>query len=249
MRSKFPIGIFAALVAGVCLGENVNASEPMQVGFVESTPETTEVQQLRRKLEHSEAVVRMLQENLVAATSEVEIFRRKTSELNVRLEAMGTEPLDTRLIKLLNSLKTVTAQRRTLQQGMMALSESVLRFKQAAVTDDADARLDLESGIRVASEALSSSGVDNPGGQPKAVTSVGGRVISLNEELALVVTDVGAGQGVRSGMPFQVLRGDSVVGSVRIVNVREKISGALIVDESAGDRIRVGDRLKIAAQP
>jgi hypothetical protein len=50
-------------------------------------------------------------------------------------------------------------------------------------------------------------------------------------------------------MPFQVIRADREVGVVRIVDVREKIAGAVVQNlSSEKDRIQVGDRLKVAAQ-
>ena len=57
-------------------------------------------------------------------------------------------------------------------------------------------------------------------------------------------------QGVKVGMPFQVFRGNAVIGTVRVVDVREKFSGAVIQHlSSENDRIKVGDRLKVDSQP
>jgi hypothetical protein len=50
-------------------------------------------------------------------------------------------------------------------------------------------------------------------------------------------------------MPFQVWRGENLVGHVRVVDVREKISGAVIQDlSSTRDKVKVGDRLRVDAQ-
>ncbi len=50
-------------------------------------------------------------------------------------------------------------------------------------------------------------------------------------------------------MPFQVLRDNHIIGSVRVVEVREKIAGAIIENlSSEKDHIKVGDHLKIAAR-
>jgi hypothetical protein len=49
-------------------------------------------------------------------------------------------------------------------------------------------------------------------------------------------------------MPFDVVRGDKVIGSVRIVDVREKIAGALIQYLSDQERIKINDRLKVASK-
>jgi hypothetical protein len=63
-----------------------------------------------------------------------------------------------------------------------------------------------------------------------------------------VVANLGARNGVKVGMPFQVLRGDQLIGTVRVVDVREKIAGAVIQNlNSDKERIKWGDRLKIDA--
>jgi hypothetical protein len=49
-------------------------------------------------------------------------------------------------------------------------------------------------------------------------------------------------------MPFQVVRGERIIGSVRIVDAREKVAGAVIQSlSSEKDKVQVGDRLKVAA--
>jgi hypothetical protein len=62
------------------------------------------------------------------------------------------------------------------------------------------------------------------------------------------VANIGSRHGVKVGMPFDVVRGDNIVGSVRIVDVREKIAGGLIQYLTDRERIKTGDRLKVASQ-
>ncbi len=50
-------------------------------------------------------------------------------------------------------------------------------------------------------------------------------------------------------MPFQVIRGEKLIGTVRVVDVRENIAGAVIQNlSSEKERIKVGDRLKVDAR-
>jgi hypothetical protein len=73
-------------------------------------------------------------------------------------------------------------------------------------------------------------------------------VISVKEELSLAVANIGSRQGVRVGMPFQVLRDGHIIGSVRVIDAREKISGAVIQNlSSEKDKIKVGDILRVDA--
>ena len=70
----------------------------------------------------------------------------------------------------------------------------------------------------------------------------------MKEELALVVANLGRAQGAKIGMPFQVWRGERQIGLVRIVDVREKISGAVIQSLDPKENIKVGDTLRVDAR-
>ena len=59
-------------------------------------------------------------------------------------------------------------------------------------------------------------------------------------------TRVGEKQGVKIGMPLRVLRNDKKVATLRVVDVRQRICGAVIQEMvSEKDKIRVGDRLQV----
>ena len=59
-----------------------------------------------------------------------------------------------------------------------------------------------------------------------------GQVISVKEEWSLVVGNLGDQQGVKLGMPLRVVRAGKTIATLRVVDVREKISGA--VDSGIG---------------
>lgn len=107
----------------------------------------------------------------------------------------------------------------------------------------------LETEMRGASEALgvaSSHAVDTAA---VPATLGDGRVVSTKEDLALVVVNLGKRHGVTVGMPFQVQRDNQPIGTVRVVDVREQIAGAVIQNlSSEKERIKTGDRLKVDAR-
>ena len=74
------------------------------------------------------------------------------------------------------------------------------------------------------------------------------RVISVKDELALVVANLGRQQGARLGMPFQVWHEGRKIAIVRLVDVRESISGAVIQSLDPSQKIKVGDTLRVDAQ-
>src|SRR4029078_4149898 len=76
-----------------------------------------------------------------------------------------------------------------------------------------------------------------------------GQVISIKEEWSLVVSNLGAQQGLKLGMPRRVVRAGKTIATLRVVDVREKISGAVVQElDSERVKIKVGDRLQVDAR-
>src|SRR5437667_10314404 len=70
------------------------------------------------------------------------------------------------------------------------------------------------------------------------------------DEWSFVVGNLGEKQGVKIGMPMRVIRNDRKIATLRVVDVRQKICGAVIQEmDSEKEKIRVGDRLQVDAQP
>ncbi len=77
-----------------------------------------------------------------------------------------------------------------------------------------------------------------------------GSVISVKAEWSFIVGNIGQKNGVKLGMPLRVLRNDRKIATVRVVDVRQKICGAVIQEmDSKKDNIQVGDRLQADVQP
>jgi hypothetical protein len=90
------------------------------------------------------------------------------------------------------------------------------------------------SGAAAAAASASGSGTGN------------GTVVEVKPELALVVANLGARQGVKTGMPFQVWRGNKQIASVRVVDVRYAVSGAIVQNTANPDEtIKAGDTIRI----
>ncbi len=218
---------------------------------------TEENAALREKLRLSQEQVKSLTESLAIANSEAEVFKRESGELKLRMEALGIESagadkskLEQRLLKAVSDLKIVQDEKDKLADQLVRMSEAMLRFLKTAVSTDAQARMAVETEMRAANEALGLPGSQQAvEAQAEPATLTDGMVISVKEEYALVVANLGSRHGVKIGMPFQVWRDDNLVGHVRVVDVREKIAGAVIQDLSSNkDKVKVGDRLRVDAQ-
>jgi hypothetical protein len=74
-------------------------------------------------------------------------------------------------------------------------------------------------------------------------------VVDVRDELSLIVANVGEKHGVKIGMPFQVWRDGRKVGEVRVVDVRDRISGAVVQNlENNKNPVKAGDRLRVDAR-
>ena len=112
---------------------------------------------------------------------------------------------------------------------------------------DPQARLVVETELRKTNEILGAPRAAKAGSVEATLDD--GMVVDVREDLALVVANIGEKQGVRIGMPFQVWREDKRIGDVRVVDVRESISGAVIQSlESEKVPVKTGDRLKVDAR-
>lgn len=211
---------------------------------------------LRAQVENLQKTVSALTESLAVAQSESEVFKRQAGELKLRMEALGLDgvsgdraKLEQRLLRATSDLRILQSEKDEVTEQLLRATEAVMVFLKSVISADPEARLSLEAEMRRVSRTL---GV-TPEGTPEApgvpVTLQDAMVISLKDEFSLVVANVGSQHGVKIGMPFQVLRGSSQIGLVRVVDVREKISGAVIQNlNSARTPVKVGDRLRVDAQ-
>lgn len=203
---------------------------------------------LREKLVLSEAAIKGLTESLAVANGETEVFRRKSAELNERIESLGLsaqggdDALRTRLLAAVRDLRLLQKENDETKERLVALTESVMGLLKASEGIDPKARLSVEENLRAANALIGRSAK----GQGTTSGLTGGRVINVKPELALIVADLGSRQGVKTGMPFQVWRGDKQVASVRVVDVRDAVSGAIVQNTvTPSESVRTGDVLRI----
>ena len=69
------------------------------------------------------------------------------------------------------------------------------------------------------------------------------RVADASDGLRMIILDVGRLHGVRHGSAFSVVRDGRQVARVRVLDVRDAVSGAVIEEAFAGGPPKKGDRL------
>ena len=213
---------------------------------------------LRQEVALARQQLAAVTDSLVIANSEGEVFKREASDLKLRLEALGLDAaspdkslLEQRLLKAVSDLKVVQDQRDKLSEQLIRINEAILRYTKNASSIDGDARMALEAEIRSSQQLLGLTGAEaqpTPNADP-AGTLTDARVISVKEELGpLVVANLGRLQGVKLGMPFQVWHEGKKIGIVRVVDVRENISGAVFQTIDPSAKVKVGDTLRVDAR-
>jgi len=208
-------------------------------------------EELRRQLSLSQETVQTLTTSLAESNAEAELFRRKFADLQLRMEALGLASaskdrakLEQRLLTAVSDLQLAQKERDLYRDQMMQLSETMLRYLKTAEGGDPQARMDVETQLRSMNALVDKSAK----AQPQNGSLLDGSVISVKEEWSFVVGNFGAREGVKIGMPLRVKRGDDVVAKLRVVDVRERICGA-VIQESGKEKVKVGDRLEVDARP
>jgi len=259
----------AAMAAGLCvLAPGVNswgqdnrsltnsgiiAPQPSSGrGFVSQQDSAASLQE---RLLISENSIRALTQSLAIANSEAELFKRQSSELALKLQTLGLSGVDEdeskleqRLLAAVRDLRQSRRENEELKEMLIVQTETVLAMLATTSGIDPEMRSTLEIQLRKTNELL--------GVNPNAETTAGleptlgdGLIVDVREDLSLVVANVGDRHGVKIGMPFQVWREDRRIATVKVVDVRDRISGAIIQNlESSNNPVQAGDRLRVDAR-
>ena len=206
---------------------------------------------LRRQLSIEQESLKTLTTSLAESNAEAELFRRKYSDLALRMEALGLQStskdrakLEQRLLAAVSDLQLAQKERDEYRDQMLRLNEALLRYLKTSQGGDAQARMDVETQLRGTNQLVSKSKDAPPSSAQPSLMD--GSVISVKDEWSFVVGNLGEKQGVKIGMPMRVIRGDRKIATIRVVDVRQKICGAVIQEmDSPKEQIKVGDRLQV----
>jgi len=241
-------------VAGMSPAASENPQPTRLPSEVTATGLLPQDEDLQRQLSIAQESLKALTSSLAESNAEAELFRRKYSDLQLQMEALGLASaskdrmkLEQRLLAAVSDLQLAHKERDEYRDQMLRLDEAVLCYLKTSQSGDAKARMDVETQLRGIGKLVtkSTSAPDSP--EPSLMD---GSVISVKDEWSFVVGNFGEKQGVKIGMPMRVMRGDKRIATLRVIDVRQKICGAVIQEmDSKKERIKVGDRLQVDAQP
>jgi hypothetical protein len=262
--SKRAIAILQFVIGGalVCYGSDAGKSSLSESkienvksrdGGVTAAALLAQNEDLRKQLSIARESVRTLTTSLAESNAEAEVFRRKYSDLELRMEALGLESaskdrtkLEQRLLAAVSDMRLAHDERDEYRDQMLRLNEAILGYLKTSKGGDAQARMGLEAQLRSTNQLVTRSARGASESAPPDLMN--GSVISVKNEWSFVVGNLGERQGVKIGMPLRVLRGDRKIATLRVVDVRQRICGAVIQDMvSEKEKIKVGDRLQADA--
>jgi len=209
---------------------------------------------LQRQLSIAQESLKALTSSLAESNAEAELFRRKYSDLQLQMEALGLASankdrakLEQRLLAAVSDLQLAQKERDEYRDQMLRLDEAMLCYLKTSQSVDPKARMDVETQLRSIDKLVTKSANAPDLPEPSLMN---GSVISVKDEWSFVVGNLGDKQGVKIGMPMRVTRGDKRIATLRVIDVRQRICGAVIQEmDSKKDRIKVGDSLQVDTQP
>jgi hypothetical protein len=216
-----------------------------------SSPEDA-VAEAQEKLVLAENTIKQLTQSLANANAEAETYKRQASDLSLKLQALGADrgedEIEQRLLEAVRGLRLAKKENEDFRSTLIELSEAVIALLKSTDDIPAEGRMAVETSLRKANELLGTPvGAENA--QAVEPTLQEAMVVDVRDELSLIVANVGEKHGVKIGMPFQVWRDGRKVGEVRVVDVRDRISGAVVQNlENNKNPVKAGDRLRVDAR-
>ncbi len=198
------------------------------------------------------ATIEELSTSLALANAEAETFKRQAEELALRLDTLGLleldgspEALEQKLLTAVREVRLQQTRNLEFESALLGLSETIVALLQESQNVPPAIRMDLEAQMRKTSEVLGAMpGIDEA--RPVEATLTNALIVETKPQLSLLILNVGATHGTRIGTPFHILRGDQIIGQALVVDVRERISGAIIQNLVKEDTPpKVGDRLRV----
>jgi hypothetical protein len=222
-------------------------------GYTLPDPEANNVAALKEALLVAQSQINNLSEGIATANIESEIFKRQLSEAQLRLEAIGLSNMDNdpsrleaRLLQAIRELRVLKERNQDAVEQLVRLSEAITILVKTSGEIKTEARMAVEAELRETAQILGASGEI---GMETIANLQDARVVDFKEDLSLLIANVGSANGVKVGMPFRILREGQLIGKAKVIDVRERISGAVIQNlSSEKTRVEQGDTIKVDAR-
>lgn len=191
-------------------------------------------------------------DELAMARAEAQAYREAWLELKRRDELLGVAALSPEVHDAQDKVARLSGELIRTQKHAEVLAEKSKQALVAAVRwagendgmKKAAARAEFESAQRELTACVQAE----QEARPLASGVTDAQVVAVDRKQQSLVLNLGRVQGAREGMPFRILRGDKVIGSCRLIEVRELVSAGLTEQLQHGNELKVGDRAAILAE-
>ena len=252
-KTRHALGLVALGIVSLCplgiVGAQANLElEELRIALAASQ---AQVQKLGAEVTALEEKNENLAEALAASNAEGEHFRGAYQKLRERIEGMGIAAIDpdpsslqAQYLRALSDYRLTREENDLLVDALGDLSAAITAFMKTAISSGLEERVSLEVALRHADDIASGSA--RPTAEEPAVSLHDARVVSMKEDLGLVVLNVGRNSGVQVGMPFQITRKDRPIGEALVIDVRDHICGVVLQDLIASDDpVKLGDSAEV----
>lgn len=189
--------------------------------------------ELQEKLVLAEEKNKLITKSLIQANIEAEVLRKQNQVLLEKFDvlslgSLSSDPssIEAKLLNSLSEIRLLKDKANKANDAVIALSESLAVLLKTSTNINPQSRMAVEIEIRKASSILNSFSVKQENNKPSDLS--GGKIIDVQENIELVVANIGSKSGVKLGMTFSVLRNEKKIATVCVIDVRENISGATI---------------------
>lgn len=165
-----------------------------------------------------------------ALTTELAQTRRESSDAKSRLETERKEKL------------TLTEELARAKQGYQAVNSELTTLRQAKEA--------LERRVKemLASQATEAQTIVV---KPSAATasasrsSLEGKVLVVNREFNFVVVNLGSKDGLKTGTPLAILRGDKSIAKAQVERLYDNMVAATLLSEQDKQKVQEGDLVRV----
>jgi hypothetical protein len=210
------------------------------------------------KLTDSSKVAEILSKDLFAAGQFKEINQAETEKMRaensfLKNKVSELESVSVRFDRLLaekqNVLMKVTGLQRELESKNSELEQlkfSIARRGNEELKAEAyhsPGEVDLPPIVLQRQDSYSGQSGLSKGRRISGIHDVRGRIVTVNRDHGFVVMDLGSQDGIRVGDKFDVYRDDLSIGSIKVIQVRDRISACDVMDLKTGYGIEVDDTI------
>jgi len=202
---------------------------------------------LRRARAQAESELARFRSEADRTTEQLAQMQQDKDELNEQLSDKSAE-ID-RLSQVLReeqtSRSTLVEQLAQAQSDYQAAHSELEELRQSQLTLEAKLK-DLTGGRPVELEkvVVRKSGTNFAAATEAAAAALEGQVLVINREFDFIVVNLGKSHGVSIGRTMQVLRGQDILGTVRVEKVYDTLSAAAILPQSKKEQIKEGDKVR-----